>query len=239
MWKPKTGNIFNKHYAHVISSADAYVSGFFYVWFSLPPIFDNAALIGDLKPQDEEILTIGREMANKILVATCVAVPTLPTFTVNKATTLGMNNIKAGHPTNMDVADTITLRFTEIMDLPVFKILSFWASIIRDPELGVSRLAEGAYTKENFSACLLYWTTMPNSRDIQYCGHFTGLFPQKDPRELYTGDYSASDKLDVEIDFNIDRYRINYPWMIDKARTLTQVVEDERKAIINVDGSIC
>lgn len=239
MWKPKPGNLFNKHYAHVISSADAYVSGFFYVWFSLPPIFNDASLLHDVKQEDTEVISAGREEINRILVSTCTAVPTVPALALNKTQTIGMNNMKAGHVTNLDLGDTVSLRFAEIMDLPIWKILRYWCSVIRDYETGVSRLGEGNYTKDNFSACLLYWTTAPNGIDIQKIDHFSGVYPQKDSRDLFTSDYTTSEKMDVDVEFNVDRIRCDKDWMITKAKNLQSIIDAERQNILNVDGNIC
>lgn len=239
MWKPKDGNIFNKQYAHVVSSADAFVTGFHYVWFSLPPIFNNVSLLHDVKPEDNEVISIGKEGVNRILVATCTAVTAIPSLTINDTKTLGMNNMKASHVTNLEQSDVITLKFQELMGLPVFNILKYWASVIRDYELGVSRLAEGKYTKDNFSGCLLYWMVAPNGLDIQFIGHYSGIYPKKDPRELFVSDYSSSDKIEADIDFNVDRIRIGKEWMITKAKSLQSIIDKDRKSILNVNGTIC
>ena len=259
LWTPKGANLFNRCYSHKANTADAYVSGYFYCWIELPPIFKagqssggaagNNASSGNgllntsmLTSMDQEVLAAlnpsgsgasskGANNVNRIeqiLAAGCIGVPTLPADALNKTQTLGMNNLKAGHVTNIEVGDSATIRFQEIMGLPFFKIFEFWKNVIRDRISGVSKLAKNQYTKDNFAGVAYYWTVAPNGIDLQYYSAMSGFWPQKSPTDSYTGETGTSDKLDLEIEFNVDKLYVGCEWIKKKIEKYQELINSAR-----------
>ena len=45
-----------------------------------------------------------------------------------------------------------------------------------------------AYNKENYGATLAYWTTKPDGVTVEFAAIYTGMFPTKDPMDLFSGD---------------------------------------------------
>jgi hypothetical protein len=78
--------------------------------------------------------------------------------------------------------------------------------MIRDYRSGVSALdkSEEDYTRANYAASLFYWTTQPNGLHVEDFELLVGVYPKKDPRDLFGHDITSYDKLEIDIDFNVD-----------------------------------
>ena len=138
---------------------------------------------------------------------------------VNKAEFNGLGNIKWAVPSNVDWENTCSVKFLEASGLPVFSTMHGWVRMIRDYRAGVSTLdGEGDYTKSNYAATIYYWTTEPNGKRIEYHCCMTGLFPTKDPTDQFGHDLTAYDKLELEIEFNVD-YLWHEPWTYDLCKS--------------------
>ena len=67
------------------------------------------------------------------------------------------------------------------------------------------------------AATLYYWTTAPDGGEPEYFVCYDGVFPTKDPQDLFSSDIETTGKLDIEIEFNVD-YAWHEPWVLDKVR---------------------
>ena len=65
---------------------------------------------------------------------------------------------------------------------------------------------------------MYYWTTAPDARTVEYYAAYDGVFPGKDPQDLYTSDVETVGRLDLEIEFNVD-YAWHEPWVYEKCNT--------------------
>lgn len=191
--------------------ADPYISGYFFSWFQHLP-----TKLADYVPG----------MSNgdiaRILAAACLSV-TPPGGTLNKAEFTGLGGVKWSVPTNIDYGNTITLKFLEYSGTPINKIFRGWFNMIRDYRTGLSRI-EDRYTKSAYAATLLYWITAPNASvdQIEFAAVYDGVFPSKDPSDLFTGDVEAVDKLEIEIEFNVDTQwlSLDNDWVIDRCKQI-------------------
>lgn len=198
------------------SAVDPYVTGYHFIYFAyLPPSLGaNIKYAGG--PD-------GLEKPNEIksfLHSSCLSV-TLPGGTLNKAEFNGLGNTRFAVPTNYDYDNTATVRFLEFSGLPVLAIFHGWARMIRDYRTGVSNLDTDpdSYTKSNYAATMFYWTTQPNGKFIEEYECLTGMFPMKDPRDQYGHDVTSIDKLEVDIDFNVDTMW-HESWVRDRCTSL-------------------
>jgi len=202
--------------------ADPYISGYHFVDFiRLPP------RISDFVPSSGGRHFIGSSQeVMDTLNSSCLSV-TPPGGTLNKAEFTGLGGVKFAVPTNVDYGNTLTMKFLEFSGLPILGIIGGWVQMIRDYRTGVSNLGDGAdeYTKQNYAASVLYWTTKPDGRTVEFSALFTGVFPTKDPRDLYTGDFTAVDKLEADIEFNVD-WTWHEPWVLDAAQTRAHAIHD-------------
>jgi hypothetical protein len=184
--------------------ADPYVSGYGFLWplrlpTSLEKFINSEAIPSDSKLTNKEI--------QMLLCASCLSV-TPPGGTVNKVEYTGLGGLKWAVPGNVDYGNSLSVKFLEFSGLPILNVFHRWCKLIRDLRTGVSNLLTasegGEYTKSSYSAVFLYWTTKPNAKDIEFYAMYDGVFPTKDPMDLYTFDIESVDKLEVEIEFNVD-----------------------------------
>lgn len=145
--------------------------------------------------------------ASEILESTCLSV-TPPGGTINKTEIIGLGGTKWSVPTNIDYGTSLSCKFLEMRSLPVFRIIHTWCQLIRDNKSGLSNLygakTDDRYSKDKYSAVVFYWTTMPDGKTVEFASCYSGVFPLKDPQDLFTSDLSSVDKLEMDIEFNVD-----------------------------------
>ena len=214
---------------HTTGVADPYITGYHHIWFDkMPDIpFDNHPVSGNLDNKDMPL----------ILAATCTGV-TPPGGTLNKVEFTGLGGVKWAVPGNLDYGNSVSVKFQEMQGLPITTIMHKWIKMIRDYRTGVSNLSEEdssnnttGYTKTGYSAVLYYWTTAPDGKTIEYFAAYDGVFPTKDPADLYASDVESIGKLDVEIEFNVD-YVWHEQWVYDKiSSTFMSRIDDSKTNI--------
>ncbi len=180
-------------------AADPYVSGYHFIWFRDIPkeVVDQ---FSDIK---------------KVLAGSCLSV-TPPGGTLNKTEFTGLGGVKYSVPTNIDYGTSITVKFLEYSGLIILRFLHSWVKLIRDYRTGASNL-EGKYSKPAYAGSMYYWTTKPDAtfkdaENIEYAAFYTGMFPMKDPQDMFGSDLSSVDKLEIDVEFNVD-WAYHEPWV--------------------------
>lgn len=202
--------------------ADPYVTGHFFAWFDrLPP------QLGDFTSRGVSGISNLTDIKS-VLAATCTGV-TPPGGTLNRVEFTGLGGVKWGVPGNIDYGNTVTLKFFEMNKTPILDIIHGWFKLMRDYRTGVTSLRDGdegdGYTKKTYAGLLFYWTTAPDGLSVEYASCMDGIFPTKDPQDLYTSEIETSDKLDVEIEFHVDTLW-HEPWVYEKCRSLSSQFAD-------------
>jgi hypothetical protein len=153
------------------------------------------------------------------LESSCLSV-TPPGGTLNKTEFTGIGGIKWSVPTNVDYTNTVTVKFLEFTHLPIANIMHAWVRMIRDYKTGTTHLNDNdsAYTKSAYAGSMLYWTTKPDGVTVEYSAAYTGMFPGKDPQDLFTSDVTAIDKLEIDMEFNVD-WIWHEAWVHTKAQS--------------------
>jgi hypothetical protein len=126
----------------------------------------------------------------------------------------------------MDYGTSVSFRFIEFSGVPVLRILGGWVRMMRDYKMGISELQDTTYIKTNYSATVLYWTTKPDGLSVENCACYSGVFPVRDPQELYAGDVQTIDKLEVEVEFNCD-FVWKEPWVTNACVAKAQMMRDQ------------
>ena len=215
--------------------ADPYISGYHFISFvKIPDSLTKYVSRGDGKNHG---IGTKAEIQNT-LAASCLSV-TPPGGTLNKAEFTGLGGTKFSVPTNIDYGNTITVKFLEYSSLPIMSIIGGWVRMIRDYRTGTSQLdgsGDSEYTKSNYAGSLLYWTTKPDGRSVEFSALYTGVFQTKDPMDLYTGDVTAVDKLEPDIEFNVD-WIWHEDWVHDKAQTIANRIHGSNHPDAYRDGS--
>lgn len=217
-------NRFSRRWGTVNSTVDPYITGYHFIYWSyLPPkLAYNVSHAGS----STGVSFSNNADVKNLLASACQSV-TLPGATVNKAEFNGLGNIKWAVPTNVDWDNNCSIKFLESSGLPIFSVIHGWVRMMRDYRAGVSTLdggvgSETQYTKSNYAGTMYYWTTEPNGKVVEYHSCLTGLFPTKDPTDQFGHDLTAYDKLEIDIDFNVD-----YLWHEDWTYTFCQNKADE------------
>jgi hypothetical protein len=211
----------NNHDRHFggtnIGVADPYISGYHFIkWITIPK---DVVTFLDYGDNGMAKSGIGNDPSS-LLEGACISV-TPPGGTIEKTEFTGLGGIKFSAPTSVTYANSITLKFLEFSHLPVLSIIHAWCRMIRDYRTGTSHLGVDSsspeYTKENYAGTLLYWTTKPDGQTVEYSACYTGLFPLKDPQDSFSGDFTAVDKLEIDIEFNVD-YMHHESWVHSRAQ---------------------
>lgn len=194
--------------------ADPYVSGYHFIWFDQLPrtlasrIQSNGGVSGISSNADIQ----------RVLAASCLSV-TPPGGTLNKVEFTGLGGIKWAVPGNIDYGNTVSVKFFEFNRTPILDIFHNWIKLIRDYRTGITSLEDTpqgtGYTKSTYAGLLYYWTTAPDAKTIEYYACYDGVFPAKDPQDLFTSDVETVGRVDVEIEFNVD-YAWHERWVYEK-----------------------
>lgn len=202
----------------VLGVADPYVTGYHFVWFDkLPPEIAKYTQTGVSKLSNPGDIQM-------VLAASCLSV-TPPGGTLNKIEYTGLGGVKWAVPGNIDYGNSVSIKFLEFNRTPILDIMHGWVKLIRDYRTGVSNIPDNdegdSYTKSTYAALMYYWTTAPDARTVEYYAAYDGVFPAKDPQDLFTSDVETVGRLDVEIEFNVD-YAWHEPWVLQKCQQLAE-----------------
>ncbi len=224
----KGHNTFSREFGGTTKlTADPYVTGYHHIAFAKLPdalstyIAENPAGVG------------GGDVKN-LLSASCLSV-TPPGGTLNKIEYTGLGGIKWSVPGNIDYGTSVSIKFLEYNGLPISNIFHEWFKFIRDYRHGTSRLEDKdtkGYTKGTYAGSMFYWTTAPDGITVEYYACYDGMFPLKDPQDLFASDVDTVGRLDVEMEFNVDHVW-HEKWVYDKCVNLSQGLLSQADGLIN------
>ena len=216
-----------------VGVADPYVTGYHFVWFDKLP----AGLATYIASNGFSGISSTGEIQN-VLAASCLSV-TPPGGTLNKIEYTGLGGVKWAVPGNIDYGNTVSVKFLEFNKTPILDIMHNWVKLIRDYRTGVSDLEDGAegegYTKKTYAGLMYYWTTAPDAKTVEFYAAYDGIFPAKDPQDLFTSDVETVGRLDLEIEFNVD-YTWREPWVLTKCQNFANSIFAQAKDVVKGYG---
>jgi hypothetical protein len=207
----------------VAGVADPYISGYHFIYISkLPKALENYTPFSQGEIQN-------------LLAGACTSI-TPPGGTINTVEFTGLGGIKWGVPGNIDYGNSVSVKFLEFSGTPILNIFHGWVKMIRDYRTGTSNLSGNpAYTKSSYAGIMYYWTTGPDIKSVEYYAAYDGIFPKKDPQDLFTSDVETVGKIDIEIDFNVD-YIWHEDWTKNKCQELAEQVYGLKESLIHKYG---
>lgn len=212
--KAVTGRNFGGTSANFI--ADPYLTGYHFTKWYMPGsqnVFDSVS--GSF---NSNIFT-NKDDIPGVFDVCCLSV-TIPGGRLNKTEIQGLGGTKWSVATNIDYDTSLTCKFLEFQQLPIFRAVHSWVKYIRDNKTGTTLGAnEAATMKNNYSATVLYWTTKPDGKTVEFAACYSGVFPLKDPQELFQSDVASVEKVELDIEFNVD-FVYQESWVYDKALEL-------------------
>jgi hypothetical protein len=188
---------------------DPYVSGFLYMYITIPTYV--------LESIRAEFAALGNSINTQAFLQNCCLALTPPGATLNRTTMNGVGGFKWSVPTNVDIGDTISIKFFESSGIPIYHIHNAWVNCIRSLVLGTTEKL-GA-TQADYKATILYATTKPDGRTLEFFAKFVGVYPTKVPTDSFAGDITASDKLEIDQEYSID-FMFNTPDIRDEIAAL-------------------
>jgi len=214
----------------VFGVADPYLTGYHFIYFDHIP----EGILDYTKTMNSGISSTN-DISN-ILQASCLSV-TPPGGTLNTVEFTGLGGIKWNVPGNIDYGTTVSIKFLEFNKTPILDIMHGWVKMIRDYRTGVTeKQIDGpdgkGYSNSTYAAICYYWTTAPDAETIEYCACYDGVFPKKDPQDLFASDVETVGRLDIEIEFNVD-YAWHEPWVYEKCRSYASALGAYGKQYIN------
>jgi len=213
-----TRNILTRNFGGTVAGvADPYLTGYHFIYFAkLPPQLPQYSGLNDVNA------------LTTLLTGSCLSV-TPPGGTLNKVEYTGLGGIKWAVPGNIDYGNSVSVKFLEFNGTPILNVFHGWIKMIRDYRTGTSNLEDvdtAGYTKATYAGLMYYWTTAPDAKTVEYYAAYDGVFPTKDPQDLFTSDVETVGRLDIEIEFNVD-----YVWHEDWVKTKCQGYADNVFAI--------
>lgn len=212
-----------------VGVADPYVTGYHFIWFDKLP----QALASYVASTGNSGITTEGEIRN-ILSAACVGVSTIPGGTLNKIEYTGLGGIKWAVPGNIDYGNAVSIKFIEFNKTPILDIFHGWVKMIRDYRTGVTDLEDtddgSGYTKKTYAGLMYYWTTAPDAKTVEYFACYDGVFPSKDPQDLFVSDVETVGRLDIEVEFNVD-YAWRENWVKTKCQSLANTFANVKNTV--------
>lgn len=206
--------------------ADPYVTGYHHIYFSALPKGLANFMTGSAGSMNEGQI-------RDLLSSSCLSV-TPPGGTLNKVEFTGLGGTKWAVPGNIDYGNTVSVKFLEFNGTPIADIFHGWIKLIRDYRTGVSDLIDGSnldgYTKGTYAGLMYYWTVAPDGHTVEYYAAYDGVFPTKDPQDLFSSDVETVGRLDVEIEFSLD-YIWHEPWVREKCQGLSNELISSKSEI--------
>lgn len=182
------------------NSVDPYITGYCFIKMAYMPEPISAYMRESSTVYPP--ISMNKTDISNVLESSVLSV-TLPGGTMNKAEFQGLGGTKYAVPTYQDIDNTFSMRFTEFQGTPIMNIIRAWTKMMRDYRSGVSRITP-IYTKSNYAGSMFYWTTLPDGVTIQYASLLTGIYPTRYPSDLFGHDITNIDKLEIDVDFNVD-----------------------------------
>jgi len=226
-------NLFSRKFGGTVAGvADPYVSGYHFIWFDrLPPGLENYTRNGVSGIS-------GQEEIRSVLAASCLSV-TPPGGTLSKIEFTGLGGVKWSVPGTLDFGTSVSIKFLEMNKTPVYDIIHSWVKMIRDYRTGATDLVDGTegegYTKKSYAGLLYYWTTAPDGKTVEYSACYDGIYPLKDPADLFSSDVETNGRLDMDIEFSLD-YAWHEPWVREKCQGFANAWFMESKDTIKKYG---
>ncbi len=208
--------------------ADPYVTGYHHIFFTTIPSGVSNFMTGSADAMDISSI-------KNLLAGSCLSV-TPPGGTLNRVEFTGLGGTKWAVPGNIDYGNTVSVKFLEFNGTPIADIFHAWIKLIRDYRTGVTDLAEqsnlSGYSKSTYAGLMYYWTTAPDGKTVEYYAAYDGVFPTKDPQDLFSSDVETVGRMDIEIEFSLD-YIWHEPWVRNKCQTLSDSLMSQKTDIQN------
>lgn len=210
-----------------VNSAEPYVTGTYFIWFDALP----EALAAYTAKERSGALT--KENIQNLLAGACTGF-TPPGGNMTPIDFNGIGSTHWGVPGTLDYGTTFSAKFIEFSKLPIYSIFHSWVKMIRDYRTGTTDLISGddgaGYMKKTYGGGLYYFTTAPDAQSIEFSAYFDGVWPMRDPSDLFASDVESVNRLDIDMEFHFDTM-YQEPWVAEKCKKFINTITTAKKNI--------
>ena len=111
--------------------------------------------------------------------------------------------------------NTITVKFWEMAGLPIYKIISKWVTLLRNPHAGF--MTDVNWNQSAYKGRMVYCSCTPDMR-VQFAKCYDGVMPLDINDEIFGGEITTQDKIEFECEFQFDHYPYTSPDLISAAQ---------------------
>lgn len=203
---------FRKFFGEHSNNADPMINGYGMVFFQYLP--------SQISNQDNK----------KLITALCTNF-TGPGMTISTEQYGGRDGGKWAVPTvaNMD-SNEITLHFWELVGLPVYKLISAWVSLLRNPQYGY--MTDIQWRQSQYKGKMMYCSCTPDMK-VQYAKVYSGIMPLKINDDAFNGDIENQGKIEFDVTFSFDHYPYSSTDIINNAQTMVDTMLSEVDNVVS------
>lgn len=186
-------------------------------------------------PEIPTVVSTGAETPNTLQ---ALAVMTnIPSFRAETIEYEGRDGGKWFVPGKMGMSgNTVTVKFWEMAGLPIYKILSRWVTLLRNPHAGF--MTDTNWNQAQYKGRMVYCSCTPDMV-VQFAKCYAGIMPLDIKDELFGGEINAQDKIEYECEFQFDHYPYTSPGLIDAAQKLVNNMVGEVGSNIESELATC
>ncbi len=202
-------------------ACEPYISGYGFIKWYLPPVANLQPYFTSLKIEDSTHQTGSAETqinAEKYLSAACIGV-TPPSQTLTGIEYDAAAGIKLSNVTKVSNGYNLNIKYLEMSGIPIFRIHKAWIEYIRDAKSGYKvnmHYGGKENQKDDYCGNVLYWTTKPDGRTVEFFALYSGIYPLVDPQDAFGFDIGSIDKVELDFSYHVD-YIWTDPWVKELA----------------------
>lgn len=178
----KIRGIYGDHETYI----DPYLTGYHFVFFTKLPQALQTQGVGSFLTCNAQSVTV-------------------PDISVAPISFNGVNGFQWSVPGTVTYNHTVSIKFIEFAGIPITMIMGNWVNIYRNLIYGIADpTTTNAYTQSSYKGKMLYATTLPDAKTVQYAAAFTGVYPTNVPTSGFNSDRANQQKFEPNITFQFD-----------------------------------
>lgn len=202
---------FRQFFGEHTNNADPMITGFGLVFFTvLPPSLRNTE--------------------NSYLLAALVNSINVPGMSLEAIDYAGRDGGKWSVPGQITMENqAITMQFTELVGIPVHKLLSAWVTLMRNPQYGF--MSEIDWKQEQYKGRITYCTCTPDLK-VQFAKVYAGIWPTQIKDDAFGYNKTEQQAINIEASFQFDHYPYTSPAIVASAQKMVDEVRSSLNPII-------
>ena len=132
--------------------------------------------------------------------------------------------------------NTVTLKFWEMAGLPIYKIISKWVTLLRNPHAGF--MTDVNWNQSAYKGRMIYCACTPDMR-VHFAKCYAGVMPLDIKDEIFGGEITSQDKIEYECEFQFDHYPYTSTDLVASTQSLVDAVVARVEMNISSELATC